>query len=398
MRMRLSLNKGSTWSDREVADRSRVVARPLAPAADGASPTGRSRRTRRTAAVAVLLGGRAACPVAAADAPASPRLASHGIPIVSATARRFDDPSPRSRRTLPVPPTLLASRFEDSRSLRTSARRRPLRRGLTLVELLVVIGVAISLAAIIVPVTQQVRAKASEAAEASAARSVLAAWNLYAFEQRGRILPGYRNGLPAYDERGHSIAPQTIGVAAARYPWRIAPYLGNSVEELFSPDVKRSLRAIEPSDRSEYLYRSSLLPRFGLNGTFVGGDEGYGGFSAAFRTVFGDFYRQSLGELVRPQEVLALASAASIDAESTDGRRLDGWFRLRAPQFTEPVWSDPIDAADPASSGHLAPRREDRCIAGFADGHVEIRPIETLRDMRLWADQADRADWRLEPR
>jgi type II secretory pathway pseudopilin PulG len=297
-----------------------------------------------------------------------------------------------------VPPRLTDSTSLPTCRGRTVRRASPRPHGLSLVELLVVIAVTVSLVAILVPVAGQVRARAAETAEASAARSVLAAWNLYAFEQRGRIMPGYRSGLPAYDERGHAIGPQTIGIAAARYPWRIAPYLGNAMQDLFDPEVRRSLLALESDDRSEYLYRSSLLPRFGLNGTFVGGDEGYGGFNAGFRAVFGDFYRQSLGELVRPQEVLALASAASADAESPGGPRIEGWFRLRAPQFTEPVWSDPLDPRDPASSGHAASRREDRCVAGFTDGHVEIRPIETLRDMRLWADQADRADWRLLPR
>lgn len=277
-------------------------------------------------------------------------------------------------------------------------RRAAARTGLTIVELLVVLAVILTLVAVLLPIAQGVRERAAEASESSAARSLLTAWNLYAFEQRGRILPGYRSGLPAFDQSGNAIASQTIGVAAARYPWRIAPYLGNAIDELFTPAVRSSLRAIEPTARSEYLYRSSLHPRFGLNSTFIGGDEGYGGFSEAFRTVFGEFYRESLSTVIRPQEVLAFASAAATDAESPSGGVVEGWFRLRAPQFTGAVWSDPIDPRDPASSGHLAPRRGDRCIAGFTDGHVEIRPIETLRDMRLWADQADRPDWRLEPR
>lgn len=284
------------------------------------------------------------------------------------------------------------------RGWRRAVSRARRAAGLTIVELLVVLAVILTLVAILLPILQGVRERAAEASEASAARSLLTAWNLYAFEQRGRILPGYRSGLPAFDEGGNAIASQTIGVAAARYPWRIAPYLGNAIDELFTPEVRRSLRAIEPIARSEYLYRSSLHPRFGLNSTFIGGDEGYGGFSEAFRTVFGEFYRESLSTVLRPQEVLAFASAAATDSESPSGGVVEGWFRVRAPQFTGPVWSDPIDPRIPASSGHLAPRRGDRCIAGFADGHVEIRPLETLRDMRLWADQADRPEWRLEPR
>jgi hypothetical protein len=29
---------------------------------------------------------------------------------------------------------------------------------------------------------------------------------------------------------------------------------------------------------------------------------------------------------------------------------------------------------------------------------VELVPIDELRDMRRWADQADRSDWRFSPR
>jgi hypothetical protein len=36
-------------------------------------------------------------------------------------------------------------------------------------------------------------------------------------------------------------------------------------------------------------------------------------------------------------------------------------------------------------------------VVGFVSGEVDARPVEGLRDMRLWADQADAHDWALEP-
>jgi len=279
-------------------------------------------------------------------------------------------------------------------------RRAVAPRGFSLVELLVVIGVVLLLVGILVPVASSVRQQAKETTEVAAARSVIAAWNQYAFDHRGRIMPGYRSGLPAFDAAGTPIAEQTLGIAAARYPWRIAPYLGHAMSELFMPEVNRRVRGLESSDYGEYLYRSSLYPRFGFNGTFIGGDEGIGGFNPAFATVFGPFYRTGLSQITRPEGVLVLASAASLDGGPGSGgdQIVPGYFRLRSPSFSAPQWAEEIDPGDPATSGQVSGRWSGRSVVGFAAGQVETRPLEALRDMRLWADQADRPDWILTPR
>ncbi len=269
--------------------------------------------------------------------------------------------------------------------------------GFTLVEVLVVVTMIAVLLAILIPAASSVRASARESVERSAARNLLTAWNLYAQDHRGRLLPGYRSGLPAFDPEGIPIDGQTLGVAAARYPWRIAPYLGNAVDELTAPSVARSLDGRRAGDDPEYLYLASLHPRFGLNGTFVGGDEGAGGFNPGFETAFGRFYRTSLSEIRRPESLLVFTSAASVGGSFGDPEVVEGYFRVKPPRFTSSQWQAAGDSADPAAVGHVDPRWSDRAVVGFVSGEVDARPVEGLRDMRLWADQADAHDWTLLP-
>lgn len=271
------------------------------------------------------------------------------------------------------------------------------RHGFTLVELLVVLAVIAVLLAILIPAASSVRRTARESVERSAARQLLAAWNRYAFDHRGRLLPGYRAGLPAFDPEGRPIDGQSLGVAAARYPWRIAPYLGETVDALTAPSVAATLDGRRSVDDPEYLYLASLHPRFGLNGTFVGGDEGNGGFNPGFEAAFGRFYRTSLGEIRRPESLLVFASAASVGGAFGAPEVVDGYFRVEAPRFTGPQWAEEADPEDPASVGHVDPRWGDRAVVGFVSGEVDARPVEGLRDMRLWADQADAFDWSLAP-
>jgi len=300
-------------------------------------------------------------------------------------------------------PTIRTSRdFSQMLPFATDARSHPRvrstpapRRGFTLVEVLVVVAVVAVLLAILIPAASSVRTTARESVERSAARSLLTAWNRYAFDHRGRLLPGYKSGLPAFDPSGRPIDGQSLGVAAARYPWRIAPYLGGAVENLTAPSVAGKLDGRRASDDPEYLYLASLHPRFGLNGTFVGGDEGTGGFNTGFEAAFGRFYRTSLGEIRRPESLMVFTSAASIGGSLGAPEIVDGYFRVKAPRFTSPQWDEASDPEDPASVGHVDPRWSGRAVIGFVSGEVDARPVEGLRDMRLWADQADAFDWTL---
>ena len=274
------------------------------------------------------------------------------------------------------------------------ARRRS---GFTLVELLVVVAVVAVLLSVALPAIAGVRSAGARARELAAARSLVAAWQSYSHDSGGALLPGYRAGLSAYDARGTPIAEQTIGVAAHRWVWRLAPYLGHDLDELFVGNHGLALRELERSDLSDYLYQSSLFPSFGLNSVFVGGDESFGGFNAAFLGLFGKFHATRLSEIGQPASLVVFASSRGKDPAISGDESVDGFFRIRAPYFDVRVWAGAYDEADPASFGNVARRHGGAVATGFADGHVEARSPESLDDMRLWAPAADARDWRLRP-
>jgi type II secretory pathway pseudopilin PulG len=266
------------------------------------------------------------------------------------------------------------------------------------VELLVVVALVVLVVSLVIPAAKSVRNRAAQAVEVSAARQLLVAWTGYATDHAGAILPGYRNGLPAFDENGQSIATQTIGVAAARYPWRIAPYLGHDFRGLYLDANLRTLEELAATDRSNYLYQTSVFPSLGLNTTFVGGDENDGCFSPAYLNVYGKFFVDRLSRVRHPERLLVCASARGADPQSGFGESiLDGWFRVRSPMFTASRWGERYLDEDAASCGQVARRNGARTVCGFVAGHVEVRTPDELRDMRFWADQADAVDWVLEP-
>lgn len=272
--------------------------------------------------------------------------------------------------------------------------------GFTLVELLVVVAILAGLLAAMLPVIAKAREASARAREIAAARTLVGAWQQYAQDAGGALLPGYRSGLPAYDANHNPIASQTIGVAANRWVWRLAPYIGHDMHGIFLGDHERVLRELEATDLSNYLYQSSVFPSLGLNSVWLGGDESFGGFNSAFLTTFGKFYATRLSEINQPANMVVFGSARGQDSSPFGGGVegvAEGFFRIRSPNFDNRVWSAAYDAADPASWGNLSARHGGEIVAGFADGHAESRSPESLDDMRMWAPNADAAGWKLTP-
>jgi prepilin-type N-terminal cleavage/methylation domain-containing protein len=288
---------------------------------------------------------------------------------------------------------------------RTSARRCPLRRigelaGFTLAELLVVVAILAVIIALLVPAIAKARQSADRAREIAAARMLVGAWQQYAQDSAGTILPGYKSGLPAFDANRNPIATQTIGVAANRWVWRLAPYIGHDMRGLFVGDHERLLKELEESDPSNYLYQTSVFPSFGLNSAWIGGDENYGGFNSAFLSTFGKFYATRLSEIGRPADMLVFASARGIEASPMGGGPeglTEGFFRVRSPFFDSRVWAAGYSETDAASCGNLSARHAGEAVVGCADGHAETASPMALDDMRRWAPGADARDWRLTP-
>ncbi len=266
-------------------------------------------------------------------------------------------------------------------------------------ELLVVMAILAALIAALLPMLSHMRAVASRAREISAARALIGAWQMYAQDADGALLPGYKSGLPAYDAQHNAIATQTIGVAANRWVWRLAPYLGHDLQALFVGEHERMLHELETTDLSNYLYQTSVFPSFGLNSVWVGGDENFGGFNSAYLGLYGRFYATRLSGIAQPASLLVFASARGVDpspGNESDGVT-EGYFRIVSPSFDVRVWANEYDAADPASWGNLSARHAGDVVASFADGHAEARTPASLDDMRLWAPEATTKEWVLTP-
>ncbi len=269
-------------------------------------------------------------------------------------------------------------------------------RGFTLVEMLVVIAIVALVIGFSFPAIVSMRHRAAQAREMAAARNLMTAWNEYSHDNNSQLLPGYKNGLPAFDEKGQPIAQATIGVAAARYPWRLAPYLAFNFRGLYLDSDVRYLEELENVDYWNYLYQVSCFPSLGLNTTWVGGDENQGGFNAAYEATFGKFYRSRLSQFRHTERLIVFASARGIDPQpNASSDIIGGYFRVKSPNFTETQWAAQYDPADAASCGQVASRNGDRTVCAFVAGHVEAKTVDELRDMRFWADQANDPNWKL---
>jgi prepilin-type N-terminal cleavage/methylation domain-containing protein len=230
------------------------------------------------------------------------------------------------------------------------------RSGFTLVELLVVLAIIGILVAIIVPVTLGARRSVARMREVTALRTVMAAWTSYATDQKGWVLPGFRPDLPVRLPNGEAIPASAFGgdvEIAKRYPWRLAPYLGDE----FPVD------ALLPNGAPNPLARACVT---------------------------------RLSAAKRPDTLTVFATARTDAAQDGSGTITEGFFRIDSPFLVGPAprWSAPeYDPAAPAAYGNLSARHGDEAIVATVDGGVESLQIERMRDMRRWSDVATGPAW-----
>ena len=261
----------------------------------------------------------------------------------------------------------------------------------TLIELLVVIAILAILAALLLPALAGAKRQAKRINEISAARQLMVAYRLYAQDHNGRVLPGYRYGLPAEDSKGNTLSHPIN----ARYPWRLAPYLGHEFEVLYVNENGRLLDRFKEQDHQSYVYAASVFPSFGINSVFVGGDDSVLSPSPKAIERFGRFCVLRLSQVDRPSELMAFCSARSIYQED----RVAGYYVVRPPYLDQQKWpKDYKSGADPSQYGFVHPRYQKKAVTVMIDGHVETLRFTELRDMRHWANQADRPDWTLQAR
>jgi type II secretory pathway pseudopilin PulG len=276
-------------------------------------------------------------------------------------------------------------------------------RAFTVVELLAVVGVILLLGALSASAITVVQRTARQTTELAALRCTLQGWVGYALDNNGTLLPGFLPGLPANQGNGQPIPAQTYGGGAniaARWPWRLAPYLSGDMRVLFAGPQADMWSKLENGDPEQQLYFASLYPSFGMNSTWIGGDSERLGFlpptlQNGQPNPLASFYLRRLAMARNPARVIVFASSRT--SATIDGGIAEGYFRLESPLLMQPQWQERYDAEVPMSFGNISARYRDEACVGTIDGAVAAQGVNALRDMRRWADQADGADWRLQP-
>ncbi|MEC8769911.1 MAG: prepilin-type N-terminal cleavage/methylation domain-containing protein, partial [Planctomycetota bacterium] len=275
------------------------------------------------------------------------------------------------------------------------------RCGFTIVELLVVIAVIAILAALLLPAVQKARVAADRTDEMSSARQLMLAWDSYAVQFKESVLPGYKLGLRAFTQDGDEVSEVSNTIAAARYPWRLAPFLDYDFRTLYRGINSRALEAMQQQELESYVYVVSVSPSLGLNTTWVGGDQNELGFNPTALSNFGRFYVQKLGDIRKPGELMVFASAKGSDPSAPESTPYEGFFRVRSPQFAagqEGRWAEEITSGtSPEDTGHVDFRYGGSAVIACADGHIETQGAEAMRDMRRWANRAESEDYGLSP-
>ena len=262
--------------------------------------------------------------------------------------------------------------------------------GFTLIELLVVVAIVGALASLMLPALARARRQARLIEELSSARQLLLAARVYADDHDDAVFPGYRSDPSARDERGEPI-PFPVN---ARYPWRLSPYLAQSMETLYTAENRARLRALRNQDRARYVYSVSVYPSLGINSYFIGGNETE--FPAALANDrFGDgTVVTRLGQIRRPASLLGFLSARS----AVTGPESYGYYQVLPPFLTARRWASQWSAdLPPPDWGFVAPRHRGRAVAGAMDGHASVLGVAALPDMTRWCNTADDPGFTLRP-
>ena len=259
----------------------------------------------------------------------------------------------------------------------------PKRDGFTLIELLVVITVIAVLAGLSLSVTRTVQNKGRQTKELHAARQLMAAYLAFPADHDGDLIRGYDKSVQEISlPSGKTVA----GEMCCRYPWRLAPYLGEQVEEIFLLNDNQKITGTQAKDSFEYQYRVSLHPALGLNAYCVGGYDD-GSNSGLFQS---DVVTR-MAQAVRPSSLIVFASARM--KQSTAAEEIGGNFIVKPPKFWRTKWSPKFDTNQPAANfGNVAPRWEGRAVCAFLDGSVRTLDETELQDSRHWSNTACERD------
>ena len=248
--------------------------------------------------------------------------------------------------------------------------------GFTLVELLVVIAILAVLAGIGSAALLSAADKGRTAAETTAAKTLISAYQAAAADNGGRYLAA--RDTSATNVLNGDGKPVSNKQVRARYPFRLAPYFNYAIEStLLAGNNRRQILEVmnlpSPSG-SMYDYGVSAFPSFGISRFFVGGTAGQTNDECVSSVAHAD------------HSIIAFVSAGSSE--------IDGYEYVRSPGEPGSSWGGGqwTKDSDPGNFGFVHPRHGGKAIAAFLDGSTRLLTVEELRDMRLWSRRAAQED------
>jgi prepilin-type N-terminal cleavage/methylation domain-containing protein/prepilin-type processing-associated H-X9-DG protein len=242
----------------------------------------------------------------------------------------------------------------------------------SMVEILVATAILGILATIVTTAANSAMATAAKAREISAGRNLINAY-LQKTTDDGLYPAGYDRTV---GELEWPDGTQAHGPSAQRYPFRLGEYYDYRLEGVIL--VNENARQVEVDDT----YSVSLLPAFGINYLFIGGDRAADGSNSLPGEVL---TRPAMGA-----NVLVFASSARQEGDSvTHGFNLLTPPRTYSAMWTSAAWTP---QANPNHYGNIHARHGNRAVCVFLDGSVRLMEIEELRDMTLWSMRAAQAN------
>lgn len=266
------------------------------------------------------------------------------------------------------------------------------RRAFTLMELLVALAIIAIISTLIFGAVGKTRRSGAMAREISAGRQMAAAYLAATGDRDGQFLVGYAANETATDDRGNTVG----NPASGRYPWRLAPYLQYQLRGVMLVNEQEAICNLK--NHSDYVYRASAYPSFGINATYVGGNERMGLIpSPATLRYYGQFVATRLAQVSQPGRLILFASARysgeAAEGEHPSGEAQPGFHLLTPPRTQKIEWKGSFDEKRAAEKfGFLDLRHNRRAVCVMLGGNVELLDEKQLQDMRYWSAQAADAD------
>lgn len=245
-------------------------------------------------------------------------------------------------------------------------------KGFTLIELLVAIAIIAILGGLIGTSYSLITQKARLSTELTAGRQLITAYHAYAAENNGDLIAGYLTKNPQATNKDGSIIS---GAAAFRYVWRLAPYVNYDMSgAMFVNDMRRKF----PNPLAADLYQVSISPSFGINsyclGGYTNGDYSLGLVKKAAQMAGGG-------------DIIVFASAG----RSSSGTLVAGNHEVTPPTALSKEWNS-MNTSVPSSTGSVHFRHDSKAVAVHYGGHITLKSVDELRDMRRWNMAALQAD------